>query len=97
MEEKVTKVFLKKWFVKDEGVPDSCGFSLHLTQSDTEAFIQEYLDGLPARDPPPLSYEYADVGLLEVFVSDKVLSKIKGTKNGLRVYMDPKIELHLIM
>lgn len=95
MEKKVTKVFLKKWFVSDEGVRDTCGFSLHLMRTDVTAFVGEYNASLPKE--PPVSYEYADGNPIEVWVTDEVLNKIRRTKNGLRVYMEPVIEQHLVL
>ena len=59
------------------------GYSLHLTREDSEAYIKEYWDKMPAQVPDEYSRP-EDPKVIDV--NAKILREIKKSKNGIRRY-----------
>jgi hypothetical protein len=65
------------------------GYSYHLTNGDAEAFIKEYWDKMPAEAPDEYS---RPEGRTIVDVGPKTFSKIKKSKNGIRIFEHSPLE-----
>lgn len=81
-------VIVQKWEESelDWGTrPD--GYSLHLTEPDRLAFIQEYWDGMPAETPEEYSRPDGTAYLAEV--SREIHDRVKASQNGIRMLGEP--------
>ena len=78
----------KKWITSDEwsGVEDD-GYSLHLSESDLNTFIDQHWKKYPSNTPPPF---YVAPDLLSpakhVEVSDELYERVAASNGGLRFY-----------
>lgn len=78
-------VFRVDWLESEFGFgtrPD--GYSLHLTEEDSKAFIEEYWATMPEKVPD--EYSRPNCPAYKFEVNDKVYNKIKQSKNGVRIY-----------
>ena len=88
MGNKRNEVIVQKWEESERGWntrPN--GFSLHLTDSDREAYIQEYWDRMP--DWSPEEYSRPNGTSYNAYVDIGTFRRIKESKNGIRCFGDP--------
>lgn len=88
MKNRKHEVVVQKWVESERGWgtrPD--GFSLHLTDTDCEAFIKDYWDGMP--DEVQDEYSRPDGTSYKATVDVKNFVKVKKSKNGVRYYGRP--------
>ena len=85
------KVIVQKWEESERGWgtrPD--GFSLHLTESDRQKFVEEYWERQQAASPePPDEYSRTDGTPYEAEVDDDTYERVKKSKYGIRDIGDP--------
>lgn len=78
-------VFRVDWLESEFGFgtrPD--GYSLHLSEEDSEEFIKEYWTTMPKEVPD--EYTRPNCRAYRYEVEDKVYEEIKKSKNGIRIY-----------
>lgn len=81
----MNKAYLDTWTESERGwgsKPDGC--SIHLTEEDYKAFVQDYWDGMPEETPD--EYTRPDKNLKEVVLSDALFEKLNKQKLGIRLW-----------
>lgn len=82
------EVIVQKWEESERGWgsrPD--GFSIHLTESDREAFIKHYWANMP--DSVPDEYSRPDGKPYKALVDKETFIKVKEGLNGIRSFEKP--------
>lgn len=80
-------VICQKWLESEAGwgtTPD--GYSLHLTEGDRQAFIQEYESQRPSEGPVPDVYDRPDGTPYTCEVDGETYRRVTASKNGIRSY-----------
>lgn len=80
-------IIVQEWDESERGWgcrPD--GASLHLTQEDAKAYVQEYWATMPSIVPD--EYERPSGSTKVIDVNTEVYERVKKTKNGLRIWPD---------
>ena len=88
MKNRKYEVIVQKWEESERGWgtrPD--GFSLHLTDTDREAYIKEYWDRMP--ESVPEEYSRPDGTPYKAEVDAATFAKVKASKNGVRNFGRP--------
>lgn len=84
----MNEVIVQKWEESELGWgtrPD--GFSLHLTDADREAYIEEYWARMPKSTPS--EYSRPDGTPYKAVVDAKTFARVKASKNGIRDFDRP--------
>lgn len=80
------RVVIQKWEESERGWgvrPD--GYSLHMSENDRRAFVQECWDKMPKGEAPD-EYSREDGRPYEAVVDQKTYDSVKSSKNGIRVW-----------
>jgi len=79
------EVIVQKWEESEDGWgtrPD--GYSLHLTDEDCRAYIQEYWDRMPAEVPD--EYSRPDGTPYRAEVDEETFAAVQASENGIREF-----------